>query len=88
MQLHIYGYFTTHSKTIKRILSRQISDEQFVFLEGRKIHEATRVAQEGLHYINVKNLRSMVVNMDLSKAYDRVSWSYIILTLIHLGLCH
>ena len=36
------------AKRLKVILSAQISDEQFGFLEGRQIHEAIGVAQEGL----------------------------------------
>jgi hypothetical protein len=35
------------SRRLKIILSRNISSEQFGFLEGRKIHEAIGVAQEG-----------------------------------------
>jgi hypothetical protein len=60
------------ARILKRVLSKQISSEQFGFLEGRKIHEAVGIAQEGLHSIKVRNQRSMVIKVDLSKAYDRV----------------
>jgi hypothetical protein len=36
-------------------------------------------------HLLVRNLRAMVVKVDLSKAYDRVSWLYIRVVLIHLG---
>jgi hypothetical protein len=45
-----------------------------MFLEGRKIHEAKGVAKEGLHSIKSRNLKAMVVKIDLSKAYDRICW--------------
>jgi hypothetical protein len=70
---------------MKVILSKHISCEQFGFLEGRKIHEATGVAQEGLHIIKLKKLKVVVVKIDLFKAFDRVNWLYLRMLLIHLG---
>jgi hypothetical protein len=37
------------NRSLKVALSKCISQEQFIFLEGRKIHEAIGVAQEDLH---------------------------------------
>jgi len=65
------------SKRIKRILSKNISGEQFGFLDGRQIHEGIDVAQEGLHSMKTRNIGGVVVKIDLSKAYDRVHWLYI-----------
>jgi len=73
------------SRKLKVILSKHISRENFGFLEGRQIHEAIGVAQEGLHNIKLKKLKAVVVKIDLSKAFDRVNWLYIIMLLIHLG---
>lgn len=70
---------------IKPILSRHISPEQFGFLNGRQIHEAIGVAQEVLHSVKVKNKKGAVIKIDLSKAYDRINWTYIRLLLTHLG---
>eukprot|EP01018_Ginkgo_biloba_P004985 Gb_28741 [translate_table: standard] len=70
---------------IKKVLSFSISKEQFSFLQGRQIHEAIGVAQEGLHTIKTKRLKALVVKLDLSKAYDRASWLYLRLMLLHLG---
>jgi len=73
------------ARRLKSILSGNISDEQFGFLEGRQIHEAIGVAQEGLHSLKTKNLRGAVLKIDLAKAYDKVSWLYLRLLLTHLG---
>jgi hypothetical protein len=73
------------ARRVKRILSERISEEQFGFLEGRQIHEAIGIAQEGLHSMKTRKLKGAVLKIDLSKAYDRVSWLYIRLLLTHLG---
>jgi hypothetical protein len=73
------------ARRVKRILSDKISSEQFGFLEGRQIHEVVGVAQEALHNIKSRKLKGAVLKIDLSKAYDRVSWLYIRLLLTHLG---
>lgn len=73
------------SKWLKEVLSEHISKEQFGFLEGRQIHEAIGVAQEGLHSIKTNDKWGVVIKIDLSKAYDKVSWLYICLLLTHLG---
>jgi hypothetical protein len=73
------------ARRIKRILSKNILKQQFGFLEGRQIHEAIGIAQEGLHSMKTRSLKGTVLKIDLSKAYDRVSWMYIQLLLTHLG---
>jgi hypothetical protein len=70
---------------IKIIFSKSIYKEQFGFLAGRHIHEAIGVAQECLHNLKVRHSRGVVLEIDLSKAYDRVEWTYIRLLLTHLG---
>lgn len=41
--------------------------------------------QEGLHSFKFSNSPTIVVMLYLSKAYDRVSWIYLKLLLIHIG---
>ena len=65
------------STRIKKILGRIISKEQFGFLPGRQIHEAVGIIQEGLHSIHCKVMKSVVLKIDLSKAYDHVNWTYL-----------
>ena len=73
------------ARRIKAILSENISAEQFGFLEGRQIHEAIGVAQEGMHSLKSRNIKGAILKIDLSKAYDKVSWIYLRLLLTHLG---
>lgn len=55
---------------LKVYLSWIISYEQFGFLEGRQIHEAISVAQEGLQSMKMRNQKGHVIKIDLSNAYD------------------
>jgi hypothetical protein len=73
------------SRRLKVILSKHISYEQFGFWEGRQIHEAIGVVQEGFHSIKLRKLKGDVVKIDLSIPVDRVNWLYLRMLLIHLG---
>jgi hypothetical protein len=71
---------------IKTSLSVGISKEQFGFLEGRQITDAIGVVQEALHSIKVKNIKALVLKLDLIKAYDRVDWGFLRLVLLQVGM--
>eukprot|EP00253_Pinus_taeda_P006109 PITA_06109 len=73
---------------IAPILSRNISMEQFGFLDGRQIHEAIGVAQEVIHSVKLKKKKGVVLKIDLSKAYDRISWLYLRMLLTHMGFSY
>lgn len=70
------------------ILSRNISMEQFGFLDGRQIHEAIGVAQEAIHSIKIKKKKGVVLKIDLSKAFDRINWLYLRMLLTHVGFSY
>lgn len=70
---------------MKPFLSRHIYPEQFGFLDGIQIHEAVGIAQETLHSLKRNGKKGAIVKIDLSKAYDRISWMYLRLLLTHLG---
>jgi hypothetical protein len=53
---------------------------------GYVTHDVVGLTQEGIHNTKIRKILAMVLNLDLSKAYDRVSWSYLRLNLIHIGM--
>ena len=63
-----------------------VSMEQFGFMSNRHILDAIGVTQECLHTTKTKNLISIVMKIDLDKAYDKVNWDFLRLVLLQIGL--
>jgi hypothetical protein len=70
---------------IKPILSRSLSTEQLGFLKGRQIQDAIGTTHECLHSINKNKLKSLVLKLDLRKAYDCIDWDFLRMILIQVG---
>ena len=71
---------------LKPILSHNIYSEQFSFLEDKQIHEVDGVTKEIPHSLKSWKKRGLIIKIDLSKSYDKLTFSYIILLMTHLGL--
>jgi hypothetical protein len=63
-----------------------ISEEQFGFLQHRQIHDVVEITQESLHSVKHHNHEVKIINLDLSKAYDRVRWNFLSLALLKIGM--
>ena len=73
---------------LKLILPNVILDSQSAFVPNRLITDNTTVAFEILH--RMRNKRSgkigqMAIKLDISKAYDRVEWSFLRQIMLKLG---
>jgi hypothetical protein len=62
---------------LKKFHSKVIFEEQFCFLEGYLIHDAMGTTQETFHTIKQKKIPVTIMELDLSKAYDKASWLYL-----------
>jgi hypothetical protein len=71
---------------IKDKLASCLSQEQFGFLKDRLIFDVVGLAQECFHTVKTKKLSSIILKLDLKKAYDNVSWQFLRLLLIQIGL--
>eukprot|EP00253_Pinus_taeda_P022901 PITA_22901 len=62
---------------LKMILPGIISQEQSGYVEGRQILDNILLAQEMIHSLHSRKEAGMLMQLDLSKAYDKVSWTYL-----------
>ena len=69
---------------LKPFLDSCISPQQFGFLKNRQITEPVAITQEVLHSVKTKKRCALILKLDLSKAFDRVNWTYIRLILIQI----
>ena len=65
---------------LKKVLLDRISEIQSAFVAGRQILDNIMIAQKLFHALRTKPNRHnkrMVIKTDMSKAYDRMEWSFI-----------
>jgi len=73
---------------LKHMMSKCISQEQSAFVENRSIVDNVMVASEILHHMKCKNngkVGEVALKIDISKAFDRVDWSFVKRMMISLG---
>ena len=73
---------------LKIIMPHLISEQQSSFMFDRLISDNIPVAFETLHYMrnhNKGNSGFMALKLDMSKAYDRVEWSFMEKVLVKMG---
>jgi hypothetical protein len=71
---------------LKDKLALCISEEQFGFLKDRLIFYVVGLAQECMHSVKSKKMSSLILKLDLRKAYDKVSWNFLRMLLIQTCL--
>ena len=62
---------------IKPILTHVISKEQSRYIEGRQIMDNVILAHEVIHSLKTSRTPSMLIKLDLSKAFDKANWQYL-----------
>ncbi|XP_057793280.1 uncharacterized protein LOC131009894 [Salvia miltiorrhiza] len=75
---------------LKSALPQLIDRAQSAFVEGRLIHDNILIAFEAIHSMKKKirgKFGTMALKIDISKAYDRVSWEFLEAVLDKLGFC-
>jgi hypothetical protein len=70
---------------LKPILSFLISPEQSGYVEGRQIMDSVILAHEVIHSLHSTKTQGMLLKLDLSKAFDKLSWSYLRSSLLAFG---
>jgi hypothetical protein len=86
VQFLLQSHLQDYCLRIKDTLAKCISTEQFGFLKDRLIFDAVGITQECLHSAKLKKLNSVILKLDLKRAYDSVSWQFLHLLLDQIGL--
>lgn len=76
------------SKRLQPLLSILISKHQSAFVPGRSISDNVLITHEMLHFLRTSGAKvhcSMAVKTDMSKAYDRIEWSFLQVVLARFG---
>lgn len=82
-------YSKVLANRIKTILPNVISNAQSSFVSSKLITDNFTVAFELLHRMRNRRygkIGNMAVKLDVSKAYDRVEWSFLWKMMLKLGL--
>ncbi|VFQ73702.1 unnamed protein product [Cuscuta campestris] len=74
------------SDRLKKVLPSLISPEQAAFQSGRSINQHVLMVKEMVHLLS-SNARggNCIIKLDLSKAFDRISWKYLEHVLLRFG---
>ncbi|MCO5609773.1 hypothetical protein L7F22_064005 [Adiantum nelumboides] len=70
---------------IKYVVNQVVHPKQFGFVQGRSIHEAILNVITAIDWAAEQDQDYVMINMDLQKAYDRVSWDFILAVVDRLG---
>lgn len=71
---------------ITSLLTKIVSENQTGFVKGRLITENILLTQEIIHRIRKENRGgNIVIKLDMSKAYDKLSWAFLTTTLRKMG---
>jgi hypothetical protein len=73
------------ARRLKPILPTIISPEQSGYVEGRQILDNVILAHEVIHSLQKTRMPGMLFKLDLSKAFDKLSWDYMREMLLAFG---
>ena len=70
---------------LKRVMGKLVNKAQHAFVEGRQILDASLIANEVIDSLMRKKERRILCKLDIEKAYDQISWNFIISALQKIG---
>jgi len=66
-------------------LNSMVATNQSAFIRGRSIHDNFILVQQTVKILHRQKVPSLFLKLDISKAFDSVSWSFLLEVLAHLG---
>ena len=62
---------------LKPLLPTLVLEEQMGYVEGRQILNNIIQAHEVVHSLNTNKQEGMIIQLDIMKYFDKLSWTYI-----------
>lgn len=62
-----------------------VRKNQSAFINGRQIHENFRTVQLACRWLHAKKCPTLLLKVDLAKAFDSVAWPFLLEVLQHVG---
>lgn len=70
------------------IIDDLVSPEQSAFVKGRQILDGPLIVNEVIDWFKRKKKKLMVLKVEFDKAYDYVSWHYLLNIMEYIGFYH
>lgn len=85
----VHSFAKLLTKILANILSPRLKDmvatNQSAFVRGRSIHDNFTLVQHMAKYIHTRRQLKVLLELDIMKAFDSVSWVFLLEVLAHLG---
>ena len=72
---------------LKKIMPILIDERQSAFIEGRHLLQIVLIANEVVEEAKMSKKPCLVFKVDYEKAYDSVSWDFLVYMLRRMGFC-
>jgi hypothetical protein len=69
-------------------LNEMVALNQSAFIKGRAIHDNFRTIQLVCRWLHSRKFPSLLLKVDIAKAFDSVGWPFLIEVLQHIGFSH
>jgi hypothetical protein len=85
--IHSFGKLVTKclAKRLAGVLDSLVMHNQSMFIKGRRIHDNFRHVQLACKAIHASRSPVILLKIDIAKAFDIVSWTFLLEVLQHMG---
>jgi hypothetical protein len=73
------------AKRLAGVLDARVLRNQSAFIKGRRIHDNFRNVQLACKAIHERKSPTILLKIDIAKAFDSVSWPFLLEVLQHMG---